>query len=269
MHENKLKAFYAAVGNPSLRVGVQTLLQTVGLGKMQPNIIMLGYKKRWIEDALNNIDVYRDYTGVIYDAFEADIAVCVIRNGNDGFDHSALGNTEVDSVASTLLDLFSDKTSMLSDDLSRGVIPKVSRPRASGAHRRMSNPNPMMKLNSLTLHRATSGRNISEDVSSFTSNKQEGYGKPLNIYRAKFKGGFVDVWWLFDDGGLILLLAFLLTNRHTFLDDCKMRFFTITDQPDEAEAAKEKVEKSLKKFRIQYSEVIVIVNEDRDLYQET
>ncbi|KAE9548189.1 hypothetical protein FO519_008598 [Halicephalobus sp. NKZ332] len=268
MYENKIKGFYGAVGNPSLRVGVQTLLQTVGLGKMQPNIITLGYKKRWVEDALNDIDVYRDYTGVIFDAFEADMAVCVIRNGNDGFDHSALSTTEMDSLSSTLLDLFSDKNSMLSDDLSRGVVPRLSRPRASGALRRMSNPS-MMRLNTLSIPKSPSGRSVSEECSSSPTGKQETHSKPLNIYRAKFKGGFVDVWWLFDDGGLILLLAYLLTHRHTFLEDCKLRFFAIIDESEDPERKKEKVEKSLKKFRINYSEVIVIVNEGKDIYEET
>lgn len=42
LYAERIKAFYCGVANLSLRSGVQCLLQTVGLGKMQPNILLLG-----------------------------------------------------------------------------------------------------------------------------------------------------------------------------------------------------------------------------------
>lgn len=37
---------------------------------------------------------YVEYMGVIADAFDANMAVCVFRNENDGLDHSALLSQE-------------------------------------------------------------------------------------------------------------------------------------------------------------------------------
>jgi hypothetical protein len=62
----KIKAFYTAVANTSFRLGTQTLLQTAGLGKLRPNIFLLGFKSNWHEEAgpqgLLEID---DYIGGI------------------------------------------------------------------------------------------------------------------------------------------------------------------------------------------------------------
>ena len=49
----------------TLRSGVQSLLQTVGLGKMQPNILLLGYKTQWMKTLKFAPEQLEDYLGVI------------------------------------------------------------------------------------------------------------------------------------------------------------------------------------------------------------
>lgn len=65
MHEERIKAFYCGVAHSSLRGGVQCLLQTVGLGKMQPNIMILGYRMGWVDQCVENQDDYKEYVGVL------------------------------------------------------------------------------------------------------------------------------------------------------------------------------------------------------------
>ncbi len=36
-------------------------------------------------------------------------------------------------------------------------------------------------------------------------------------FRTRMKPGVIDVWWLHDDGGLTLLLSFLLAHNHSYL----------------------------------------------------
>ncbi|KAG7253572.1 hypothetical protein CRUP_004660 [Coryphaenoides rupestris] len=43
-------------------------------------------------------------------------------------------------------------------------------------------------------------------------------------FQKKQGKGTVDVWWLFDDGGLTLLIPYLLTNKKRW-KDCKIRVF--------------------------------------------
>uniref|UniRef100_A0A803TML4 Solute carrier family 12 member 1 n=1 Tax=Anolis carolinensis TaxID=28377 RepID=A0A803TML4_ANOCA len=44
-------------------------------------------------------------------------------------------------------------------------------------------------------------------------------------FKKKQGKGTIDVWWLFDDGGLILLIPYILTLRKKW-KDCKLRIFT-------------------------------------------
>lgn len=61
----KIKAFYSPIANTSLRLGTQTLLQTAGLGKLRPNILLLGFKTDWNENGPRGLPEINDYVGVI------------------------------------------------------------------------------------------------------------------------------------------------------------------------------------------------------------
>uniref|UniRef100_A0A3Q4NAC3 Solute carrier family 12 member 1 n=1 Tax=Neolamprologus brichardi TaxID=32507 RepID=A0A3Q4NAC3_NEOBR len=56
-------------------------------------------------------------------------------------------------------------------------------------------------------------------------------------FKKKQPKGTIDVWWLFDDGGLTLLLPYILTTRKKW-KDCKMRIF-IAGQPGRSDLDKE------------------------------
>ena len=47
LREDKIKAFYSLVDRLSFSEGVATLLQASGIGKMRPNILLLGYQSEW------------------------------------------------------------------------------------------------------------------------------------------------------------------------------------------------------------------------------
>ena len=62
IRKKHIKAFYVSVANPSLRGGAQSLVQITGLGRLRPNIIMVGFKQNWISDSL---EATNEYFGVI------------------------------------------------------------------------------------------------------------------------------------------------------------------------------------------------------------
>lgn len=47
LNKRKVRAFYAPIAAPTLREGAQYLLETTGLGKMKPNVLMMGFKNNW------------------------------------------------------------------------------------------------------------------------------------------------------------------------------------------------------------------------------
>ena len=46
------------------------------------------------------------------------------------------------------------------------------------------------------------------------------------------KTGCIDVWWLYDDGGLTLLLPYILTTRAQY-SNCSLRVFALANKKDE------------------------------------
>ena len=85
-------------------------------------------------------------------------------------------------------------------------------------------------------------------VAIFRSDKEN---KPLRDFNEK-REGTIDVWWVFDDGGLTLLIPYLLSlNR--YWKKCKLRVFT--PKQSEISSGKIRMANLLKKFRIDVSRV--------------
>ena len=53
--------------------------------------------------------------------------------------------------------------------------------------------------------------------------------KFVNHFQRKQTKGTIDVWWLFDDGGLTLLLPYILSKKSQW-SGCKLRVFVPGDK---------------------------------------
>lgn len=59
---NKIKAFYENLTDENFRIGCGHLFQTAGLGKLRPNVLLMGFDNKWLEKNFNEIE---DYVGII------------------------------------------------------------------------------------------------------------------------------------------------------------------------------------------------------------
>jgi solute carrier family 12 sodium/potassium/chloride transporter 2 len=89
----------------------------------------------------------------------------------------------------------------------------------------------------------------------------------------------IDVWWLYDDGGLAMLIPHILSIAGSYLEGtyrtctccvsntmfagAKLRVFTMSEPSETVEKEREDVKKLLFKLRIAYDELQVLkdVNE--------
>ena len=71
------------------------------------------------------------------------------------------------------------------------------------------------------------------------------------------QSGTIDVWWLYDDGGLTLLLPYILKTRKQF-SECKIRVFTLANRKNEIDTETRNMATLLAKFRIEFSLVVVV-----------
>lgn len=61
----------------------------------------------------------------------------------------------------------------------------------------------------------------------------------LNVFNRKQGKGTIDVWWLYDDGGLTILLPYILSTRSNW-SQCKIRVFALSNRKLELEVEERK-----------------------------
>ncbi|XP_015276881.1 PREDICTED: solute carrier family 12 member 3 [Gekko japonicus] len=178
--KRKIKAFYTDVLAEDLRTGAQILMQATGLGKMRPNVLVLGYKKNWQEAHPQTVE---DYIGILHDAFDFKYGVCMMRM-KEGLNISRWMQAHMDPDA------------------------LVAEQQAS------------------TIFQVEQGKKT------------------------------IDIYWLFDDGGLTLLIPYLLGRKKRW-GKCKIRVF-VGGQINRMDDERKAIISLLSKFRLGFHEVHIL-----------
>ncbi|NP_001192240.1 solute carrier family 12 member 3 isoform 1 [Mus musculus] len=180
LNKRKIKAFYSDVIAEDLRSGVQILMQASGLGRMKPNILVVGFKRNWQSAHPATVE---DYIGVLHDAFDFNYGVCVMR--------------------------------------------------------------------------MREGLNVSEALQTHTTPEaliQE--EQASTIFQSEQGKKTIDIYWLFDDGGLTLLIPYLLHRKKRW-GKCKIRVF-VGGQINRMDEERKAIISLLSKFRLGFHEVHVL-----------
>ena len=86
LHKSGIKAFYSLTRNSSFCEGVRTSLELSGLGKLSPNMMLIGFQEHWW---IQNPNFTKDYVSSLQIAFDLHLAVGVLRV-NGGLDLSGI-----------------------------------------------------------------------------------------------------------------------------------------------------------------------------------
>ncbi|XP_023790459.1 solute carrier family 12 member 3 isoform X2 [Cyanistes caeruleus] len=201
--KRKIKAFYTDVVAEDLRSGVQMLIQAAGLGKMRPNILVLGYKRNWRTASPQSLE---DYVGILHDAFDFKYGVCLMRM-KEGLNVSRVLQAHV---------------------------------------------NPMFEAaehpENGTGSRAAPGTG---DPTTLASEQQAS-----TIFQSEQGKKTIDIYWLFDDGGLTLLIPYLLGRKKRW-GKCKIRVF-VGGQINRMDEERKAIVSLLSKFRLGFHEVHIL-----------
>ncbi|XP_070501284.1 bumetanide-sensitive sodium-(potassium)-chloride cotransporter-like [Chironomus tepperi] len=79
----------------------------------------------------------------------------------------------------------------------------------------------------------------------------------MNYFNIKQDKGTIDVWWLYDDGGLTMLIPYIMTMRANWAK-CKIRVFALTNRQQELEVEEQNMIQLLKKLRIDFSSLVML-----------
>ncbi|KAL7639363.1 UNVERIFIED_CONTAM: hypothetical protein RMT77_009864 [Armadillidium vulgare] len=82
--KHKIKAFYSLVEANDLEEGAKFLFQLVGLGKLRPNMILMGYKSNWRQCDKEEL---KSYFNTLHEALNMYLGLAILRVPN-GLDYS-------------------------------------------------------------------------------------------------------------------------------------------------------------------------------------
>ncbi|XP_068609282.1 solute carrier family 12 member 2 [Brachionichthys hirsutus] len=247
---SECKAFYTPVFAEDLRQGTQYLLQAAGLGRLKPNTLVLGFKNDWRDGDMMNVETY---ISMIHDAFDFQFGAVVLRL-KEGLDVSHIQGQ--DELLSSQEKSSGMKDVIVSIDTSKDSDADSSKLSSKAASLQNS---PAIQKDDDDDGKATTQPLLKKDKKSPTV--------PLNVsdqrlleasqqFQKKQGKGTVDVWWLFDDGGLTLLIPYLLTNKKRW-KDCKIRVF-IGGKINRIDHDRRTMATLLSKFRIDFSDITVL-----------
>uniref|UniRef100_A0A7E4VQV4 AA_permease domain-containing protein n=1 Tax=Panagrellus redivivus TaxID=6233 RepID=A0A7E4VQV4_PANRE len=340
LRKRHIKSFYVSIANPSIRAGAQALIQTTGLGRLRPNIVLLGFKQNWAAKGVQGIADINDYFGIIQDSLDGNIGVMVLRNAGGGLDYTELmreqkladvtglrlpdvpaatalkrdesGNPIPGEPANTSeskeseeahpldalnnyvmdedsIDEGSDSDSLTDETSGGGQHPSsgtdyssvegskarlhiansdveagpttatTGQPNGTGAKPERSN----LERLSLIRRRRQKKKAARNTIFGLMSSRrlttaQRELLSSINRFQRKIKRATIDVWWLYDDGGLTLLIPYLLTMPKSYLENAQLRVFTISTSAKAMELEARNMAALLSKFRINFSDVRVI-----------
>ncbi|XP_014106506.1 PREDICTED: solute carrier family 12 member 1 isoform X2 [Pseudopodoces humilis] len=235
---NKRKAFYAAVAADSFRDGVKSLLQASGLGRMKPNTLVIGFKKDWRSAPATQVE---NYVGIIHDAFDFELGVIIIRI-SQGFDISQVLQVqeELEKLEQERLALEATIKENDFEEGKRGIC---------GFFKKASTLN-------ISKHETKKESTINTIQSMHVGEFNQRLLEASTQFRKKQGKGTIDIWWLFDDGGLTILIPYILTIRKKW-KNCKLRIFT-GGKVNRIEEEKLVMASLLSKFRIKFADINII-----------
>ena len=226
LKDHQISGYYSVAQNKSLSVGAKSVMTISGLGKLSPNMVLLGFKNNWRADLAS----LEDYIEVMYSAFDLNMSFAMLRT-QEGFDFSGSIGSEQQIIREVPI-----KASDLEAD-GEGPSNSLASPEPQGRKTR--------KI-STAVYRGTDGNVL--DIK--TTDK-------IQQFQQKKRTGTIDVWWLYDDGGLTLLIPHIVKTRKQF-KDCKLRVFTLANKSSELDMETRNLASMLSRFRIDYETVSAV-----------
>ncbi|KAK7068982.1 hypothetical protein SK128_015900 [Halocaridina rubra] len=244
LSRHKIKAFYSLSDGLPMDKAARVLMINSGLGRLQPNMVMLGYKANWHTCSFDELE---QYFKTIQNAFEMHLAVTVLRV-EGGLDYSYV----IEAIHR--------------EPTANGSASPITERNTSQA------PDSPGEVHGISFQHSTSFPNFEERTPDLASGKKKknpeyrtatGELVPTheidNMLRftRKQPKGTIDVWWLFDDGGLTLLIPYILTTR-SYWSQCSLRIFFLANKDDDLPTEQRRMAELLCKFRIEFSDVVMI-----------
>ena len=223
---NKIKAFYSITQLSDYCAGARMAMELSGLGKMKPNLLLVGFKENWQISSSKT----RSYYQVLQSGFELNLSVAILRISG-GMD---LSNCFSANIIDPNYKAFPSTNNILHS------VPQL----LSFIH------NDQDFQSREQTHTLKNSQGLENQIADFIL-------KITQFKKGNSLKGFIDVYWLFDDGGLTLLLPYILTTCKEFAQ-CKLRVFILGNNNEKLDDEKKNMAILLTKFRIDFHDIITL-----------
>ncbi|XP_063540067.1 bumetanide-sensitive sodium-(potassium)-chloride cotransporter-like [Cydia strobilella] len=232
-----IRGFVTLVDGSRFDAGVRALLQASGLGGLAPNIVLLGYKYDWAQ--ASNTEVY---VRVVRLAFEHKLGVPILRTAPE---HRASDSVQLLPTSSTSLmrPSMREIQQLLYQDSDFSFVDTLP-------------------LTDETIRReSTHGKDLKAPSDSFKILEAESYQTLLSAsgpYKPmQIQHGNLDAWWLYDDGGLNILLPYIIATRGAHAP-VQLRILALARHTRDRADAENQLKSLLAKFRITYTSLTLL-----------
>ena len=198
LKDHMISGYYSVAQTPDLSAGARSCMTLSGLGKLSPNMVLMGFKNNWKSDLAG----LPDWLEVMYSAFDLRLSFALLRC-KEGLDFSSHIGSEQQ---------ISREVEVGRDDSDGEEETKQAGLAANQAEK------PRTRRVSVAVFRGQDGNRLDNNVV-----------EKIQQFQTKKRTGTVDVWWLYDDGGLTLLLPHIIKTRKQF-KDCKLRVFSLANK---------------------------------------
>jgi len=223
LKDHNIKGYYTVAQTKDLSAGAKSCMTMTGLGKMSPNLIMMGFKSNWKQDLAG----LNDYVEIMYTAFDLHLSFAILRC-KEGLDFSS----HIASEQQIVREVAVEKGDESDEEDAKTTTLAPTKPKTRKV--------------STAVFRGSDGNRLDNDV---VANIQQ--------FQAKKRTGNIDVWWLYDDGGLTLLIPHIIHTRKQF-KDCKIRVFSLANNASQLDMETRNLASMLSRFRIDYADVTAV-----------
>ncbi|XP_008544298.1 bumetanide-sensitive sodium-(potassium)-chloride cotransporter isoform X2 [Microplitis demolitor] len=261
LNRHRVKGFYQVIGNLSFEKGASALMQAAGVGKLMPNVVLMGFKIDWA--TCNHKDL-EEYFNVLHNAFDQKLAVAMLRLPNGINTSNMINHVEEEHLVQSSYDLAGNTLMHADSDLSMSSrITRVQSVPVIGSHYLPSSESSVsgVRESPTSLSAKDQLRNKKKYIADkLLYEKRNGIllePESLTIFEKKYKNGVIDVWWLYDDGGLTILLPYIISTRSNW-EHCEMRIFALANHKQESSTEEKEMAEIMAKFRIRYTSLKIV-----------
>ncbi|XP_054159626.1 solute carrier family 12 member 1-like [Oppia nitens] len=246
MSKRRIKGFYLLMESNSLKDGSKNIIQASGLGrKLRPNILMLGYKSSWKDCLPSDLN---DYYNVLLIAIEMELSLMILRiqeglDFADFFESSSNLNTGFTNALST-----------------------IAEPNENGEDIGGTQENGNKKVDNTIVN--IDNIDKSKKMATLKCLIPNDAVEAMNQFNKKQEKGTIDIWLLADDGGLTILIPYILSLNDIWRD-CRLRFLTMAANNESITETKDNLLQLMSKLRIPCTDVLVFAESDLEITEKS